>query len=132
MSKPLIPYAGSGKYYDPSPKAPASKPAPKALVPTEWGKLVRDIRAERCLSQRQLADGAKVNRSTLRRIEEGTFNHHGNMETMERLFHFMGYEMDVFPSQSLSEYFSKRLSAASDPDQRSKMSARALLRLTPR
>ena len=48
-----------------------------------WGNLVVSLRDEQGISQRQLASRAKVNRSTLRRIEEGTAR--GDIDIMERL-----------------------------------------------
>lgn len=73
------------------------KTAEIAVIPPprqrQWGKIVRDIREERGISQRALADLAQVNRSSLRRIEEGKTD--GQMETVERILGVLGYELEA-------------------------------------
>ena len=54
-----------------------------------WGNLIRSLREEQQISQRTLASAAKVNRSTLRRIESGQTS--GDIRIMERLLNHLGY-----------------------------------------
>ena len=58
-----------------------------------WGGLVRELREKEGTSQRQLADKAAVNRSTLRSIEAGLTT--GDIVTIERLLDALGYELDA-------------------------------------
>jgi transcriptional regulator with XRE-family HTH domain len=58
-----------------------------------WGGLVRELREKEGTSQRQLADKAAVNRSTLRSIEAGLTT--GDIVTIERLLNALGYELDA-------------------------------------
>lgn len=58
-----------------------------------WGALIRQLRFEMRLSQRQLAVSARVNRSTLRRIEEGTAR--GDIHLIEALLEVLGYELEA-------------------------------------
>lgn len=94
-----------------------------------WGELVRTLREEQMLSQRQLAKLAKVNRSTLRRIEDGTAR--GAIGTIERLLNLMGYEIEAYARESLLERMRRTAAAESDPVQRSKIAAQTLLAMTP-
>jgi transcriptional regulator with XRE-family HTH domain len=61
-----------------------------------WGGLVKEIREEMELSQRELASLAKVNRSTLRRLEDGQAR--GDIDVIEDILAVMGYEIDAFLS----------------------------------
>ena len=58
-----------------------------------WGNLIRSLREEQQISQRTLASAAKVNRSTLRRIESGQTS--GDIRIMERLLNHLGYELEA-------------------------------------
>ena len=57
-----------------------------------WGNLIRSLREEQQISQRTLASAAKVNRSTLRRIEAGQTS--GDIRIIERLLNRLGYELE--------------------------------------
>lgn len=93
-----------------------------------WGNLILQLRTEQHISQRQLAAGAKVNRSTLRRIEEGRAR--GDIEIMEKLLNYLGYELEAMTQASLHERMKQRAIEANDPNQKSKLSAMQLLNLT--
>lgn len=58
-----------------------------------WGELIKSLREEKGISQRVLADRARVNRSTLRRIEAGKTS--GDIATMERVLEYLGYELEA-------------------------------------
>lgn len=58
-----------------------------------WGELVKTVRQEMGLSQRALAEGAKVSRNVIRNIEEGRSP--GFIDTVEDLLAYMGYELDA-------------------------------------
>ena len=64
-----------------------------------WGDLVLTLRKEQKISQRRLSVEAKVNRSTLRRIEEGPGR--GDIETIERLLNYLGYELEALAAASI-------------------------------
>jgi transcriptional regulator with XRE-family HTH domain len=90
-----------------------------------WGKLVIQLRDEQKLSQRQLSAGAKVNRSTLRRIEDGTAR--GDIEIMERLLNYMGYELEAMTEVSLAQRLKLRARQVDDPNQRSKLAVSRIM-----
>lgn len=94
-----------------------------------WGCLIRQLREEQHVSQRELAAKAKVNRSTLRRIEEGTAR--GSIDDMERLFGFLGYELDALTHQSRSEHLRRHAQERGDPALLAKAAAVHLLSLSP-
>jgi transcriptional regulator with XRE-family HTH domain len=95
-----------------------------------WGKLVEQLRKEQAISQRQLAHGAQVNRATLRRIESGTSS--GEIDTMEKIFAYLGYELEAMSSASKAQLLERRAAMApEDEELRSKMAARKLLGLRP-
>lgn len=89
-----------------------------------WGTLIRDLRTERGLSQRKLAELAGVNRKTLRAIENGTTA--GDIELIEKLLDFFGYELEAFARDSIEERMRQQQLMEMDPQSRSK---RALSRL---
>lgn len=60
---------------------------------TVWGKLIRDLRAEQGLSKRKLALESGVNRSTLRRLEDGKTT--GPINVIEDILAVLGYELDA-------------------------------------
>ncbi len=82
-----------------------------------WGDLIHQLREDLRLSQRKLADEAHVNRSTLRRIEEGTAR--GDIDVIERLLGYMGYELEALDQTALLAQHKLRLAAQNDPLQRS-------------
>lgn len=61
-----------------------------------WGNLIKQVREEHELSQRELASLAKVNRSTLRRLEDGQAR--GDIDVIEDILAALGYEVDAFLS----------------------------------
>jgi len=86
-----------------------------------WGELIRELREEQGLTQRQLATLAGVNRTTLRRIENKSAR--GDIDVIERLLEFLGYELEAIHRDAL-EAFNKRLNEAEgDPQQRSQLAA---------
>jgi transcriptional regulator with XRE-family HTH domain len=93
-----------------------------------WGVLIQQLREEQKISQRQLAARAKVNRSTLRRIEEGTAR--GDIDIMERLLRYLGYELEAIATSSREALLKKRAADAKDPAERSKLAASRLLAIS--
>ena len=59
--------------------------------PNFWSEDIRKLRLEKGLSQRQLAKLAKVNRTTLRNIEEGEGPI--QIDVYERLLAALGYDL---------------------------------------
>lgn len=70
---------------------------PVAILPPRrqrvWGRIIRDIREERGISQRALAQLAGINRSSLRRIEHGVTG--GQIDLIERMLSVLGYELEA-------------------------------------
>lgn len=62
-----------------------------------WGELIKSLREEQGVSQRVLADGAQINRGTLRRIERGTTA--GDINMIERLLDYLGYDLEAMQRQ---------------------------------
>lgn len=93
-----------------------------------WGNLVVSLRDEQGISQRQLASRAKVNRSTLRRIEEGTAR--GDIDIMERLLKYLGYELEAVTTMSKEALLKQRATLAADPNERNRLAVEHLLTLT--
>lgn len=93
-----------------------------------WGDLVRQLREEQGISQRLLATGAKVNRSTLRRIEEGTAR--GDIDIVEKLLNYLGYELEAETAASRDELLKRRAQEAVDPSMRSRLAMSRLLGLS--
>jgi transcriptional regulator with XRE-family HTH domain len=89
-----------------------------------WGVLIHELREERKISQRRLADATDVNRATLRRIEEGTTR--GDIDVIERLLNFMDYELEAMHKDALLEQARREGETKIDPVKRSKL---AVLRL---
>lgn len=105
---------------------PLTSFTPVALSPRNlWGRLIQDLRAENRISQRQLAVKAKVNRSTLRRIEDGEAR--GDIDIIERLLNYLGYELEAILSESVQDRLKKQAQMETDPAQRSKLAAQRLL-----
>jgi transcriptional regulator with XRE-family HTH domain len=92
-----------------------------------WGELVLSLRVEQKISQRQLSVGAHVNRSTLRRIEEGPG---GDIETIERLLDYLGYEMEAMSKASVVERLKRQAAETEDPGRKSKLAMARLLGMT--
>lgn len=92
-----------------------------------WGGLITQLRVERQLSQRKLADEAHVNRSTLRRIEEGRAR--GDIDTIERLLSRMGYELEAMEQSTIERMKQAEAEDAIDPDKVSHAALARLLRM---
>lgn len=60
--------------------------------PNFWGNLIRQLREERGISQRELARAADINRNTLREVEKGRCK---SVARIELLLAFFGYELDA-------------------------------------
>ncbi len=58
-----------------------------------WGDLVRKLRTERKIAQRTLAVEVRMNRSTIRNIEDGK---NRDIRRIETVLEFLGYELDAF------------------------------------
>lgn len=92
-----------------------------------WGVLILQLREERGLSQRKLADAASVNRSTLRRIEEGTAR--GDIDVIERLLGYMGYELEALDQQANAKNKQAMTELENDPVYRSAQAMSKLLQM---
>ena len=57
-----------------------------------WGDLVRKLRHERKIAQRTLAMGVRMNRSTIRNIEDGK---NRDIARIERVLEYFGYDLDA-------------------------------------
>lgn len=90
-----------------------------------WGTLILQLRAEQHVSQRQLSVGAKVNRATLRRIEEGVSP--AEIDAMERILAYLGYELEAVSALTSTDRIRQRAADVEDPKVRSALSAKALL-----
>lgn len=66
-----------------------------------WGRLIKELRAETGISQRKLASKSSVSRSTLARLERGST--HGFVTDVEKLLAALGYELDVMPALKVSK-----------------------------
>lgn len=58
-----------------------------------WGTLIKSLRDEQGVSQRVLAEGAQINRATLRRIEKGRTP--GDIDMIERVLDYLGYDLEA-------------------------------------
>jgi transcriptional regulator with XRE-family HTH domain len=58
-----------------------------------WGNLIKSLREEQNVSQRVLAEGASINRATLRRIEKGRTP--GDIDMIERVLDYLGYDLEA-------------------------------------
>ncbi len=92
-----------------------------------WGEEIYKLRMERGLSQRQLANEAQVNRSTLRRIEEGMAR--GDIDVIGRLLDYMGYGLDMYTVESIKKKKLMSLQEAADPVRKSRDAMSRLLGL---
>jgi transcriptional regulator with XRE-family HTH domain len=93
-----------------------------------WGCLIASLRQEQKVSQRQLAARARVNRSTLRRIEDGTAR--GDIDIMERLLKYLGYELEAMSASSVEERIKAQAQIETNPDKRSKLAVQRLLSMS--
>ena len=90
-----------------------------------WGPLIRELRTQQKISQRQLSEATRVNRATLRKIEAGTTP--GDIDSMERLLHYLGYELDAVSKESVEEKDRRFQEIENDPDKRADLAASRLL-----
>jgi transcriptional regulator with XRE-family HTH domain len=99
-----------------------------------WGGLIRNLREEQRITQRTLAARTKVNRSTLRRIENGDTS--ADMDIMERLLAYLGYELEALERASVEQRLRAQREAEENPERRSQLAASRVLMLnltcTPR
>jgi transcriptional regulator with XRE-family HTH domain len=95
-----------------------------------WGKLIFQLRTEKDMSQRELALTAKVNRSTLRRIEEGTSS--GDILMIEAVLSVLGYELEAMVHDENTPTQPRQMPQAPPPDtqDRSKLAAFRLSGMT--
>lgn len=91
---------------------------------TDWGAMILTIRKEQGLSQRQLASGARVNRTTLRRLEEGSVR--GDVDMVERLLNYLGYEMEAMLSETVARLREITEKKMADPEFRSRVAVSRL------
>jgi transcriptional regulator with XRE-family HTH domain len=90
-----------------------------------WGELIRALREEQGVTQRTLAARAKVNRSTLRRIETGGTS--GDIETMEKLLHYLGYELEALSAAGVEERIRRQQIEEENPERRAILAASRVL-----
>ncbi len=93
-----------------------------------WGALIRDLRNERSLSQRKLAEKAGVNRKTLRSLENGSTT--GEIDLIEKLLGFFGYELEAIAVESIEEKRRQEELMTLDPHVRFKRAISRLLTST--
>lgn len=92
-----------------------------------WGTLIKRLRAEQHVSQRQLSSRAKVNRSTLRRIEDGEAR--GDIDIIERLLNYLGYELEAMAKEGIQQRLKKQAQIEANKEQRAKLAASRLLHM---
>jgi transcriptional regulator with XRE-family HTH domain len=92
-----------------------------------WGELILELRTERRLSQRQLSVEAQVNRSTLRRIEDGRAR--CDIDLIESLLRVLGYEIEAIQQEALRRQEMIRTAVAADPRVISRKAANRLLQM---
>ncbi len=85
------------------------------------------MRLKKGMSQRELAKLAKVNRTTLRKIEDGTCPI--PFDIAIRLAYALGYECVIHRRESSLKELRRQAATETDPDRRSKIAAEILLRL---
>ncbi len=93
-----------------------------------WGNLIKSLRVERSLTQRQLAIEAKVNRSTLRRIEAGDTS--ADVVLLERILRTFGYELEAMEASAWAARTLSLTSMNTTSDRRAKV-AKQRLRVLP-
>lgn len=92
-----------------------------------WGDLIKSLREEKDISQRQLASDTQVNRSTLRRIEDGATP--GDIDTVESLLKYLGYELEAVTADDREERKRREAAMMADPARRSQLAAQRILSL---
>jgi DNA-binding XRE family transcriptional regulator len=94
-----------------------------------WGGLIRMLRCEQYVSQRQLAERAGINRATLRRIEDGIVK--GDFIVVARSLKLLGYDLEAYCEASLDERLRRAAAIEADPVKRSRLAYRRLLVMLP-
>jgi transcriptional regulator with XRE-family HTH domain len=90
-----------------------------------WGQLIKGLREAQGMSQRRLASYAKINRSTLRKLEDG---HAGvAIEIVETILQVLGYELDAITAENKKEAMNRQNSIFTDAHSRSKLAADRIL-----
>jgi transcriptional regulator with XRE-family HTH domain len=92
-----------------------------------WGLLVKTLREERDISQRRLAAITGVNRSTLRKLENGETR--GGIDLIEVLLDYLGYELDALEKDSKAQAHPQYKGIAPQ-SRRSKLAATRILRMS--
>jgi transcriptional regulator with XRE-family HTH domain len=90
-----------------------------------WGNLIKTLREEQRITQRTLASKAQVNRSTLRRIETGETS--GDLACMERLFYYLGYELEALERTSIKERLKQQMAIETNPTKLAALSIRKVM-----
>ena len=94
-----------------------------------WGELIRMLRCEQYVSQRQLAERAGINRATLRRIEDGIVK--GDFVVVARSLKLLGYDLEAYCELTRDERLRRAAAIESDPVKRSRLAYRRLLAMLP-
>lgn len=90
-----------------------------------WGQLILDLRNEARMSQRHVAEQVQVNRRTLRKLEKGIVV--GNIELIEKLLNFFGYELEAIRKDSIEERRRREELLSLEPGYRSKQAVSRIL-----
>tara|TARA_R100001244_G_scaffold108695_1_gene80431 strand:+ start:218 stop:448 length:231 start_codon:yes stop_codon:yes gene_type:complete len=69
------------------------------------GKIMRELRLDRGLTLGDVAEAAKVNTETIRRIEMGLSM--GQFSYVERIFKVLDHEVEIVPTDAESENFKR-------------------------
>tara|TARA_R110000823_G_scaffold23870_9_gene70909 strand:- start:595 stop:834 length:240 start_codon:yes stop_codon:yes gene_type:complete len=75
-------------------------------VMDNWhGRIMRELRMDRGLTLEDVAEAAKVNTETIRRIEMGLSM--GQFSYVERIFKVLDHEVEIVPTDAKSESFKR-------------------------
>ena len=69
------------------------------------GRIMRELRMDRGLTLEDVAEAAKVNTETIRRIEMGLSM--GQFSYVERIFKILDHEVEIVPTDAKSESFKR-------------------------
>jgi transcriptional regulator with XRE-family HTH domain len=92
-----------------------------------WGQLIKKLREEQGVSQRVLATRTEVGRSALRRLEGGGAP--GGIDVIEKLLHYLGYELDAIPRDAVSNILREQKSREVDKKHLSRIAAQRLIQM---
>ena len=87
-----------------------------------WGKLIRDLREQSGLSQRQFCERYGINRMTFRTIKKGAG--HSYIDLIEHILAGLGYALVPVKKEG-----AETVSIPSGPDGKSRLAARRLLQM---